>query len=175
MTKKNKLKEFLGYLIVVVIAVAFSLTLRTFIFEPFIVPTPSMEPTLLVGDKVIVNKLSYRWGKIGRGDLVVFYSPTEPGKELVKRAIGLPGEEITLTTEGQILINGQNMEENYFTPPSNTSYQNQTIILGQEEYFVMGDNRQNSLDSRYFGPIPKSIIFGKLVFIYWPPNRLRAI
>lgn len=85
MTKKNKLKEFLGYLIVVVIAVAFSLTLRTFIFEPFIVPTPSMEPTLLVGDKVIVNKLSYRWGKIGRGDLVVFYSPTEPGKELVKK------------------------------------------------------------------------------------------
>ncbi|MCG9478817.1 MAG: signal peptidase I [Actinomycetia bacterium] len=175
MGQKKIVKEFLGYLVVVIAAVAISLTIRIFVFEPFIVPTPSMEPTLLVGDKVIVNKLAYRFGEISRGDLVVFNSSAEPEKELVKRAIGLPGEEVTLTNEGQIIINGQPIEETYLVHDNSGSYQNQTYKLGPDQYFVMGDNRKNSLDSRYFGPILNTDIFGELVIIYWPPSRIKHL
>jgi len=175
MTKKNILKEFIGYLVVVVAAVAFSLTVRIFVFEPYIVPTPSMEPVLLVEDKVIVNKLAYRFGEVERGDLVVFHSPVEQGKELVKRAIGLPGDEVTLTTEGNIYINGTLLDEEYIAQDAGIVYENKTLILSSDEFFVMGDNRNNSLDSRYFGPIKEKDIFGKLVFIYWPPQRIKRL
>ncbi|MGM0364962.1 MAG: signal peptidase I [Actinomycetota bacterium] len=175
MTKKNLLKEFVSYLVVIVAAVAFSLIIRIFIFEPYIVPTPSMEDVLLIEDKVIVNKLAYRFGSVEREDLVVFHSPTESGKELVKRAIGLPGDEITLTNEGRIYVNGELLDEGYVTANSEIIYENKTVVLSSDEYFVMGDNRNNSLDSRYFGPIREKDIFGKLVFIYWPPQRIKRL
>ncbi|MGM0367373.1 MAG: signal peptidase I [Actinomycetota bacterium] len=174
MAKKSILREFITYVIIVALAISLSLTIRILIFEPFIVPTPSMEPTLMVRDKVLVNKLSYKFGPINRGDLVAFHSSYE-NKDLVKRVIALGGEEITLTTEGEIYINGQPYEENYLPDGYNISYQNQTIILNENEIFVMGDNRKNSLDSRYFGTITEEDVFGELVFIYWPPKRFGKI
>ncbi len=175
MAKKKILREFVGYLVVIVSAVAVSLTIRIFIFEPFIVPTPSMEPTLLSEDKVIVNKLSYKFGSVQRGDLVVFHSPVERQKDLVKRAVGLPGDSIKLTENGEVFINSILLEEEYIALDANIVYSNETFELSSGEYFVMGDNRNNSLDSRYFGPIRQENIFGKLVVIYWPPHRIKRI
>lgn len=129
-----------------------------------------MEPTLKVGDKVLINKLAYKIGTIKRGDIVAFHSPIEK-KDLVKRAIAVEGNEITLTTEGEIYINGEKIVENYLPPEQNISYLNQTIIVGENEVFVMGDNRNNSFDSRFFGTISEEDIFGKFTLIYWPPSR----
>ena len=110
--KKNIFKELLGYLIVAIIAAAVSIGLRIFVIEPFIVPTPSMSPTLLVGDRVIVNKLEYEYKQIQRGDIVAIYSPLEK-KNLVKRVIGLEGEVISFSPEGEVFINGEEIEEPY--------------------------------------------------------------
>lgn len=174
MPKKNFLKEFITYLVIIVLAVSLSLVIRVFVFEPYVVPTPSMEPTLMVNDKVLVNKLAYKFNPIKRGDLVAFHSPYER-KDLVKRAIALGGEEISLTNEGEIYINGQLYNEGYLTAGYQVSYENQTFILEENELFVMGDNRKNSLDSRYFGTIKKESVFGKLIFVYWPPKRFGQI
>lgn len=170
-TKKQVvLKEILMYTIVVLAAVVLATLIRVFIFEPFIVPSPSMEPTLKVGDKVIINKIAYKIGGIERGDIVAFHSPLEE-KDLVKRAVAVEGDEITLTSEGEIYINGERITESYIPADQAVSYINQTVTLGEDEVFVMGDNRNNSFDSRYFGAIPGEDVFGEFLVIYWPPSR----
>lgn len=168
---KNKkiLKEFLGYAIVILAAVISATLIRIFILEPFIVPTPSMEPNLRVGDKVIINKMAYKFGTVKRGDIVAFHSPLEQ-KDLVKRVIAVEGDEITLTSEGEIFISGEKISESYLPANQNIFYINQTIVVGEGEVFVMGDNRNNSFDSRFFGTIAEDDIFGKFVLIYWPPS-----
>ncbi len=169
--RKNKVfKEFLIYVIVVLAAILSATLIRFFIIEPFIVPTPSMEPSLNVGDKVLINKLSYKFSSVGRGDIVAFHSPIEE-KDLVKRVIAVEGDEITLTSEGEIYINGEKIIEEYLAGSQDISYINQTLEIGHNEVFVMGDNRKNSLDSRFFGTVPEEDIFGKFVIIYWPPSR----
>jgi len=172
--KTNPFKEFLSYFFIIILAVIFSISVRIFIFEPFIIPTPSMEPTLLIGDKVIVNKLAYKMNSVKRGDIVVFHSSVL-GKDLVKRAIALEGDKITLTDNGNIYINGKKITEDYLSEDYNITYNNQTLIIEKGKVFVMGDDRNNSYDSRYFGPIPKEEIFGKVVFIYLPLSRLRIV
>jgi signal peptidase I len=170
-TKKQViLKEILMYTIVVLAAVVLATLIRVFIFEPFIVPSPSMDPTLKVGDKVIINKIAYRVGSIERGDIVAFHSPLEE-KDLVKRAVAVEGDEITLTSEGEIYINGERIIESYIPADQAVSYINQTVTLREDEVFVMGDNRNNSFDSRYFGAIPEEDVFGEFMVIYWPPSR----
>ncbi len=168
--KKNIFKEFLGYFIVAIIAAIFSITLRVFIIEPYIVPTPSMTPTLLVSDKVIVYKLEYKLKPVKRGDIVAFYSPLEK-KNLVKRVIGLENEEITLTRSGDVLINSKKISEPYLPDNISVSYEDKSYKINDNELFVMGDNRNNSADSRVFGPISFDKVFGKIIFIYGPFSR----
>jgi signal peptidase I len=169
-SKKNIFREFLGYFIVAIIAAVFSITLRLFIIEPYIVPTPSMTPTLLVSDKVIVYKLEYKLKPVKRGDIIAFYSPIEK-KNLVKRVIGLEGEEITLTRSGDVLINGKKLSEPYLPENFSASYEDKSYKINENEIFVMGDNRNNSADSRVFGPISLDKVFGKIIFIYGPLSR----
>ncbi len=169
--KKNIFREFLGYLIVAVIAVVFSIILRIFVIEPYIVPTPSMAPTLLVGDRVIVNKLEYKFGPVERGDIVAIFSPLEK-KNLVKRVIGLPGEEVSFTEEGELFIDGTLLEEDYLPDGVYPSYASDLFEVKDGQYFVMGDNRNNSADSRVFGPISLDKVFGKVIFIYGPFSRI---
>jgi signal peptidase I len=168
---KKITREVIGYLIAIISAVILAVLIRTFIFEPFIVPTPSMESTLMVGDKVIINKLSYNFTDVERGDIIAFHSPTEEDKELVKRAIAVEGDEISLTSEGEIFINGERLDEDYLPDGQDIKYLNQVITVGEDEVFVMGDNRNNSFDSRFFGNIGEDKIFGEFVIIYWPPSR----
>ncbi len=164
-------REILGYAAAVISAVIVAVLIRLFIFEPFIVPTPSMEPTLMVGDKVIINKLAYRFGQVERGDIIAFHSTTEDNKELVKRAIAVEGDRIVLTSQGDIYVNDEKIGEDYLKPGQQLSYLDQELTLGPDEIFVMGDNRNNSFDSRYFGMVPEENVFGEFLAVYWPPSR----
>ena len=124
----------------------------------------SMEPNLHNDEYVIVDKVTYLFGKPQRGDVVVFYLEGQP-KDYIKRVIGLPGETIEVSN-GTVFVDGQPLDESYVTPSNVTYPQRQ---LGEDEYFVLGDNRGNSSDSRSFGPIHVSNIVGRAWIVYWPP------
>jgi signal peptidase I len=131
----------------------------------------SMLPTLTNGERAIVNKLAYRLGKPERGDIIVFYFPVDPSQEFIKRVIGLPGDQVSIH-KGVILINGQRLEEPYLD--ARIRYEGDwTVADGQ--LFVLGDNRNNSLDSHNWGTVPFDYVIGKALFIYWPFNTLGVV
>lgn len=154
---------------------------RTFIFSPYVVDMSSMYPTLKNADIMIVNKVTYLSGGPSRGDVIVFDPPSNSG-EYVKRVIGLPGEYVDYY-DGKFYINGNLMEEE--DDKGKTSYiqtyqinnipERLTLKLDSDEYYVVGDNRQSSLDSRSFGPIKKKSIIGKVFVIIWPIGRISVI
>lgn len=128
----------------------------------------SMQPTLNPGDFVAVNKLSYQLSTIHRGDIIVFRFPPAPDQEpYIKRVIGLPGEKIRIDN-GKVFVNGALVRENYITEKT---MQGGNWQIPEDAVFVMGDNRNNSSDSRVWGMVPLKNIIGKGVFVYWPPNK----
>ena len=151
-----------------------------FIVQPVKVEGTSMLPRLHDGERIFVNKLiyydEYRWApKIERGDIVVFWFPNDPSKSYIKRVIGLPGETVEVR-EGTVYINGAMLEEKYLDPKENTSPAIQVPAkVNLNYYFVMGDNRDNSSDSRSWGLVPKKYIYGKALFRYWPPSAASVI
>lgn len=126
----------------------------------------SMEPSLHSGQYLIVSKLSYRLGEPQRGDIVVFEPPNGGGEDYIKRIIGLPGEQIEIR-DGWVWVDGYRLEEPYLA--SQTSHMG-SWTLGADEYFVLGDNRANSSDSRSWGPLPRKNLVGKAWLCYWPPQ-----
>jgi len=139
---------------------------RTFIFQNFVVEGSSMVPTLIQGDRLIVSRLSYFLGEPDRGDIIVFQYPYGPERDFVKRIIGLPGETIAIQN-GQVFINGKPLPpEDYVQNKSSDAIA--PVTLGDDEYFVMGDNRTGSSDSRSWGPMQKHFIIGKAWLIYYP-------
>ncbi len=146
---------------------------RPFIVEAFYVPSESMVPTLLVGERLLVNKFIYRFSEPERGDIVVFEAQTADGGEvyLVKRVLGLPGDEIAVR-DGVLFLNSVLQRESYLNPdlPDESSFG--PVEVPPEHVFVMGDNRANSADSRVFGPVPEKNIVGEAFLRVWPPNRL---
>jgi signal peptidase I len=174
--------------VIVVVALVVAVLLRTFVVQTFYIPSQSMEPTLHVGDRILVSKLSYHLHGIGRGDIIVFSRPPLEAEtcggpsvnDLVKRVIGLPGETISLH-DGQVDINDKPLAEPWLpandptTPgPGATPFSlEKSYKIPAGEYFLMGDNRPESCDSRYWGPIPRSLIVGKVVLRFWPLTRLR--
>ncbi len=163
--------------------------LRTYVIQSFYIPSPSMTPTLAVGDRIMVNKLSYDLHAVHRGDIVVFKRPpleSQDYPDLVKRVIGMPGEQIS-ARDGKVYINGVLLDEPWL-PPGPQSYTGPlpgdahpqfnmpgpvTIPAGQ--YFVMGDNRTDSEDSRFFGPIPQSLMVGRAVAVVWPLSQAKGV
>ena len=151
-----------------------------FVVQPVKVEGTSMLPRLHDGERIFVNKLiyydEYRWApKIERGDIVVFWYPNDPSKSYIKRVIGLPGERVEVR-EGTVFINGAILEEKYLDPKENNSL----AILAPVDvklnyYFVMGDNRDNSSDSRSWGLVPKKYVYGKALLRYWPPSAASVI
>lgn len=131
----------------------------------------SMHPTLENGEFVLVNKLSYRFGSVQRGDIIVFHFPMNPKEELIKRVIGLPGDHI-LVRNSKVSVNGQLISEPYIAQPPQYSGE-WTVAEGQ--LFVLGDNRNNSNDSKDWGPLPFDQVVGKAVLIYWPPPMWEVI
>ncbi len=146
---------------------------RPFIVESFYVPSESMVPTLLVGERLLVNKFIYRFAEPERGDIVVFRARKADGEEvnLVKRVLGLPGDEIAVQ-DGVLLLNGVPQKERYLNrdPADESSFGPTRVPPGY--VFVMGDNRARSFDSRFFGPVPEKTIVGEAFLRVWPPSRL---
>src|SRR5215213_7298359 len=140
-----------------------------FIVQPVKVEGTSMLPRLHDGERIFVNKLIY-YGvpKLERGDIVVFWYPNDPSKSYIKRVVGLPGETVEVR-EGRVMINGRVLEETYLDPQLNLSHMNhQPVLVKDHYYFVMGDNRDHSSDSRFWGLVPEKYIYGKALFRYWP-------
>jgi signal peptidase I len=176
----------------IVIAVLLALFIRTFVVQAFKIPTGSMENNLLIGDHLLVNKFVFGptasalerallpIGTIRRGNVIVFKYPVEPDRDFIKRVIGLPGETVELRAK-RVYINGAPLDEPYVhfleAPATASEFHESTSIDVREkygpvtvppnEYFVMGDNRDNSQDSRYWGFLPRDYIKGKALIIYW--------
>ncbi len=168
-------RDVLQWTAVVAGALVVALIVKLLLFQAFMIPSESMVPTLKIGDRVLVNKLSYQLHDVDRGDLVVFHRPPaaqSPGddSDLIKRVVGLPGE----TVEGRggvVLVDGQSIPESYL-PAGVSTGEFPRITLGNDQVWVMGDNRGNSRDSRVFGPLDESYIIGRAFARVWPPGAL---
>jgi len=184
--KKSVVRE---YFESIVIAVILALFVRTWAVQAFKIPTGSMENNLLIGDHLLVNKFVFAPSLAGperalmpmrairRGDIVVFKYPDEPERDFIKRVIGLPGETIELRNK-KVYVNGQPLDEPYvhFLEPAHNAQEVTSfdvrerygpVQVPEEQYFVMGDNRDNSQDSRYWGFLPRGYIKGQALMIYW--------
>jgi len=169
----------LEWLAVLVVALLLALGVRTFVAQMFFIPSGSMLPTLQIGERIVVDKLSYHLHGVHRGDIVVFRKPPleqADYSDLVKRVIGLPGETIS-AVGGRVYIDGRPLAEPWLPQPMPVTAPsplpegfslNHPYIIPAGEYYVMGDNRTDSEDSRYFGPIPGNLIVGKMVLEVWP-------
>lgn len=142
-----------------------------FSVRPYSVDGPSMQPGLHTDDRVLVNMLAYDFGSPQRGDVIVFHPPSDPALSYVKRVIGIPGDTISVTANA-IVVNGHTLNEPYIAPLDKGLPENIAVLpaikLGPNQYFVLGDNRQNSVDSRFFGYVPRANIVGKAEFVFWP-------
>ena len=174
---RRRRQSLLEWLIILVVAVGASLLLRTYVVQTYWIPSASMEPTLMIGDHVLVSKLSVTWGTINRGDVIVFRASKSIQAACndhlpiyVKRVIGLPGDH--LTSKGNtIYINGKPLKENWpHTEPIFPPIGNVTVPANS--YFMMGDNHHNSCDSRYWGSLPRSAMIGKVFVRIWPISRI---
>ena len=151
-------------------AALLSLVIITFVVQAFYIPSGSMEPTLMVDDRILVAKFVYRFEPVHRGDVIVFRYPLNPQRDFVKRVIGLPGDRVQLK-DGVVHLDGTVLSEKGYTiKPDFGNYGPVTVPASQ--YFVLGDNRNNSEDSRFFGYVPRGNVIGKAIFIYWPLPRI---
>lgn len=161
---------------IAIIAAIIVLPIRYFLFQPFIVKGDSMVPNFHSGDYLIVNEISYRFGNPERGDVVVLKYPLDETQRFIKRVIGLPGETVQIK-DGKINISkdGNNiiLNEQMYLPNLSGTDGEMTITLGEEKYFVLGDNRQFSYDSRRWGALPKGDIVGKAVFRVFPFGQMK--
>ena len=158
----------------VLISVAASFMIITFLYQPVRVEGTSMQPELRDQDRLFINKFAYRFESISRGDVVVFHYPRDPEKSYIKRVIALPGDTMRID-EGRVYVNGQHIEEPYVPRRYRDSRSMPEIIVPQGNYFVMGDHRSISSDSRDFGPVDRPLIYGKAAFIYWPADNMGLI
>ncbi len=140
--------------------------------QTFRVDGSSMQPGLNTDEYVLVNKLAYLFHGPSRGDVIVFHYPIDPTQDFIKRVIGLPGDTIQITPT-QIIVNGMTLKEPYISAPINGSPK--TVMLQAGDYFVMGDNRPDSFDSRSWGPVPSSYIIGKATVVFWPLSNWEVI
>jgi signal peptidase I len=150
--------------------------LRLFVITPFSIPSPSMEPTLMVGDAILVDKVSWRLAGIERGDVVVFrgeggFAGVDPDHDFyVKRVLALPGDEVRAGTDGVLVVNGSRLAEGY---TAGASVPFGPVTVPPDHLFVVGDNRAVSYDSRHRGPIPYSSVVGTVTAVHWPLEHAR--
>ena len=153
-------------------ALVLALILRYFVVQAFWIPSGSMIPTLIPGDRVLVSKFWYHFQPPKRGQIIVFKYPLDPKRDFIKRVIGHPGEVVSLE-EGVVYIDGEPLAEPYVK--NHDSYNMEPIKVPEKSYFVMGDNRPNSQDSRFWGFVPKENLIGPAFFRYWPLSRIGGI
>ena len=183
------LKQVREWLVVIVAAVFIAMALRTFVVQQFYIAGPSMEVTLFGDDRVLVNKFSYRFGSPSRGDVIVFDRITLNGDtvqhdDLIKRVIGLPGETLTIAN-CVVSINGTVLDEPWLSNQELDSTLEPGVrcgaadvgptTMGENEVFLIGDNRPMSFDSRMFGPVDIDLIVGRAVVVIWPPSSMSTL
>jgi signal peptidase I len=144
-----------------------------FLYQPVKVEGTSMMPTLDDQERIFINKFVYRFHfeKIDRGDTVVFWFPGDPSKSYIKRVIGMPGDRVEVR-DGSVVVNGNRLEEDYVPQEYRDQSEMRPTTIGPDEYFVLGDHRSSSNDSRTWGMVPRRYIYGKAVFIYWPLEKM---
>jgi signal peptidase I len=161
----------------VMIALAFLLAqgIKTFVVQPFVIPTGSMEPTIMTGDRVLAEKITVRFRDPLQGEIVVFDDPTGRHPQLIKRVIAVGGQTVDIQ-DGTVVVDGVPLEEPYVhgkvTDPGTVPL---PVTLASDEVWLMGDNRPNSGDSRFMGPIPESMVQGRAFAIYWPTGRIGSL
>jgi signal peptidase I len=200
-SQKSSLKSLLELVVTIVVAVGLALLIQAFIVKPYRIPSPSMVPTLDVGQRILANRLA---GDPGLGDIVVFHPPkgadTQPAvcgspsqgtghgqacdtptpqestQTFIKRVVGVPGDRLTIR-DGHVIRNGKREADSYSLACGTSSFCNfpKTIVVPPGDYFMMGDNRGVSDDSRFWGPVPSRWIIGQAFFTYWPPNRIGTL
>jgi signal peptidase I len=175
--KERKLKNYLKYIIIdILIAAGISIFLITYVASAYQIEGNSMETVLSNHERVIISKWRVN-NNIHRYDIVVLHKPDEPQKSIIKRVIGLPGEIVEIR-EGEVYINGSKLPEPYLPEEKDImfrSLQMKPLLIHGGHYFVMGDNRTISQDSRVFGPVSAKTIFGKTIFRYWPFSRFGKV
>jgi signal peptidase I len=144
-----------------------------FIYQPVKVEGTSMMPGLTDQERIFINKFTYRFGlgSIARGDTVVFQFPKDLEKSYIKRVIGLPGDRVRID-RGQVYVNGRPLLEDYVEADYRDDFSMQEMVVGPDEFFVLGDHRNSSSDSRVWGTVPRKDIYGKAVFCYWPLSKM---
>lgn len=167
-------EEIKDWVISIVVAVVLAFFIRYFIVELYLVDGPSMRPTLLSQERLVVNKFIYRFRAPERGEILVFRYPQDQSRDFIKRVIAIPGDTIEIK-DGRVFVNQQLMNEPYILSQTRGDYPLSTVPEGT--IFVMGDNRNNSEDSRFadVGFVPFSLIKGKAVMVFWPFDQLKTL
>jgi signal peptidase I len=156
------------------VALGLAIVIMIFLYQPVKVEGTSMNPLLSDQERIFINKFIYRFEPIERGDVVVFWYPLDRSKSFIKRVVGLPGETVEIRA-GNVYVNGRELPDQY-VPSSYLDGSNYPARrISQGEYFVMGDHRDSSNDSRVFGSVPRSYIYGKAVFAYWPVDHFGSL
>lgn len=154
------------------LSVVLAIIVILFLYQPVKVEGTSMMPALVDQERIFINKFVYRFGgAIDRGDMVVFWFPGDPTKSYIKRVIGVPGDTVEMDS-GTVVVNGNRLRETYVSDEYRARESMPPFQLQNEEYFVLGDHRSSSNDSRSWGPVPRKYIYGKAVFVYWPLDKL---
>ena len=161
-------------------AVALALLIRTFIIAPFKIPSGSMRPTLIEGDRILVNKFIYRFKTPQRGDIIVFRYPEDPKRPFIKRLVGLGGDQVEIRSS-HLYVNGTPLDQNevfrtnHYYNQGQFGQAQQIIHVPHDAFFVLGDNSASSHDSRFWGFVPKRLLIGRAMCIFWPLNRWRVL
>jgi len=156
------------------IAIGLALIIIVFLYQPVKVEGTSMAPLLSDQERIFINKFVYRFEPIQRGDVVVFWYPVDPSKSFIKRVIGLPGETVEIR-QGVVYVNGKALSEPYVPPQYEDLSDYGPVRVPSEQFFVMGDHRISSNDSRVFGAVASRFIYGRAVFAYWPVDHFGSL
>ncbi|MGI9585345.1 MAG: signal peptidase I [Acidimicrobiia bacterium] len=193
--KRKQIPFWIEFPLLIGVALLVAILIKTFLFQAFFIPSSSMEDTLQIDDRVLVNKVVYLAGDIARGDVIVFDDPrggfeqpdetivgsavrnlfesiglAAPQSEFIKRVIGIEGDTVE-AKNGELYLNGSTVYEPYLKDPGRPIAAFGPVVVPEDKLFVMGDNRSASQDSRFFGPIPVDDVVGKAFVIIWPPGR----
>lgn len=155
------------------VSVVIAIVVILFLYQPVRVEGTSMMPSLVNQERIFINKYAYRFGlaDIARGDMIVFWFPGDPTKSYIKRVIGVPGDAVEVN-DGTVSVNGKALAESYVPQEYRDHVSMPRRVVPPEQYFVLGDNRSSSNDSRSWGMVPRSYIYGEAVFVYWPLDRI---
>ena len=177
MTREDWIREGKEWAQSIVVALLLTLVIRTFVIQAFKIPSGSMRPTLMEGDKLFVNKYTYRFHAPKRGDIVVFKYPEDPKKDFIKRLVALENETVEIrdgkiSVDGQVLDDPETFGKFYYYNHDPFGGPNEKIKVPENAYYVLGDNSANSTDSRFWGFVPNANLVGKAVFRWWPLTKV---